>query len=59
VKLTTGLYRALSADPSIGRSEALRRATLALIDQAPENSNETHPATWALFVLAGEGGANR
>jgi CHAT domain-containing protein/Tfp pilus assembly protein PilF len=57
VKLTTGLIRALAADPSIGRAEALRRAMLAMIDSAADN--DSHPAAWAPFVLAGEGRANR
>ena len=57
VKLTTGLIRALAADPSIGRAEALRRSMLAMVDSA--TANDTHPAAWAPFVLAGEGGARR
>jgi CHAT domain-containing protein/tetratricopeptide (TPR) repeat protein len=59
VKLTTGLIRAAAADPSIGRAEALRRSILSMIDSAPANSNEAHPALWAPFILAGEGGAKR
>ena len=58
VKLTTGLIRAMSTDPSIGRAEALRRSMLAMIDHS-QNSDDTHPIAWAPFVLAGEGGANR
>ncbi len=58
VKLTTGLIRALTADPSIGRAEALRRSMLAMIDIS-QNADDTHPAAWAPFVLAGEGGAKR
>jgi CHAT domain-containing protein/Tfp pilus assembly protein PilF len=57
VKLTTGLIRALAADPTIGRSEALRRSMLAMIDSTADN--DSHPAAWAPFVLAGEGGAKR
>jgi CHAT domain-containing protein len=57
VKLTTGLIRALAADPSIGRSEALRRSMLAMIDSPADV--ESHPIAWAPFVLAGEGGAQR
>ena len=56
LKLTTGLIRALAADPSIGRAEALRRSMLAMIDST---GDDTHPAAWAPFVLAGEGGAKR
>jgi CHAT domain-containing protein len=56
VKLTTGLIRALTASPSIGRSEALRRSMLAMIHST---GDDTHPSAWAPFVLAGEGGAGR
>ena len=58
VKLTTGLIGALAKDASIGRAEALRRSMLAIIDN-PAKESETHPAAWAPFVLAGEGGAGR
>jgi CHAT domain-containing protein/Flp pilus assembly protein TadD len=58
VKLTTGLIRALAADPSIGRAEALRRSILAMIDSTSDEE-DNHPAAWAPFVLAGEGGARR
>jgi CHAT domain-containing protein/Tfp pilus assembly protein PilF len=57
VKLTTGLIRALIADPSIGRAEALRQSMLAMIDSTADN--DSHPAAWAPFVLAGEGGPRR
>jgi CHAT domain-containing protein/Tfp pilus assembly protein PilF len=56
VKLTTGMIRALTADPSIGRADALRRSMLAMINSS---GDDTHPAAWAPFVLAGEGGARR
>jgi CHAT domain-containing protein/Tfp pilus assembly protein PilF len=58
VKLTTGLIGALTAEPSIGRAEALRRSILAMIDSTTDNV-ENRPAAWAPFVLAGEGGAGR
>jgi tetratricopeptide (TPR) repeat protein len=58
VKLTTGLIRALAADASIGRAEALRRSMLAMIDH-PQSPDDSHPIAWAPFILAGEGGANR
>jgi CHAT domain-containing protein/Tfp pilus assembly protein PilF len=57
VKLTTGLIEAAARDPSIGRSEALRRAMLALIDES--GAEHAHPFFWAPFILAGEGGADR
>jgi CHAT domain-containing protein len=58
VKLTTGMIRAISADPSIGRAEALRRSMLAMMDTS-QNPDDSHPIAWAPFVLAGEGGAKR
>jgi CHAT domain-containing protein/Tfp pilus assembly protein PilF len=57
VKLTTGLIGALNADPTIGRSEALRRSMLAMVDSTTDS--DTHPIAWAPFVLAGEGGVRR
>ena len=42
------------ARPSV-RAEALRRAMLALIDTG--SAREAHPATWAPFVVGGEGTA--
>ncbi|NVN88269.1 MAG: CHAT domain-containing protein [Rhodopseudomonas sp.] len=59
VKVTTGAFRALTVDRSIGRAEALRRSMIAMIDNAPENSYDAHPLAWAPFVLAGEGGRGR
>ena len=58
VKLITGAFDALKADPTIGRAEALRRAEMAMMDRSnpPEFS---HPLASAPFVLAGEGGAGR
>jgi CHAT domain-containing protein len=54
VKLTTGAFAELSANPKIGRAEALRRSMAELITKgAPQ---EAHPANWAPFVLVGEGG---
>jgi formylglycine-generating enzyme required for sulfatase activity/CHAT domain-containing protein/tetratricopeptide (TPR) repeat protein len=53
VELATGAFDALKADPRIGRAEALRRSQRALIAKGGVNA---HPATWAPFVLVGEGG---
>jgi CHAT domain-containing protein len=58
VKLVVGAFDELKKDPSIGRAEALRRAEMMMLD--PSNPPEfAHPAFWAPFVLAGEGGADR
>jgi CHAT domain-containing protein len=56
VKLTTGAFAALATDPANGRADALRRAMTTLIKQG--EPHEAHPASWAPFVLVGEGRAN-
>jgi CHAT domain-containing protein len=53
VKLTTRTFAELSANPQIGRAEALRRSMAELIAKAAPH--EAHPANWAPFVLVGEG----
>jgi CHAT domain-containing protein len=57
VNIITKAVEELRADPTIGRSEALRRSMLALITAG--KNYETHPTYWAPFVLVGEGGAAR
>jgi CHAT domain-containing protein len=52
VKLTTGAFDALRADPKIGRAEALRRSMARLI---VAGGDEAQPEYWAPFVLVGEG----
>ena len=54
VKLITASVREMARDPKVGRSEALRRSMLALIDKG--EPHEAHPAYWAPFVVVGEGG---
>jgi CHAT domain-containing protein/Tfp pilus assembly protein PilF len=54
VALTSGAFAQLEANPSLGRAEALRRSMLALMDKG---GRDAHPATWAPFVVVGEGGA--
>ena len=53
VKLTTRAFAELSANPQIGRAEALRRSMAELITKGAPH--EAHPAYWAPFVLVGEG----
>jgi CHAT domain-containing protein/Tfp pilus assembly protein PilF len=53
VKITTGAFASLRADPRIGRDEALRRSLTALI---ANGGDFAHPAVWAPFVLVGDGG---
>jgi len=56
VKLTTGTFKAMAADPGIGRAQALRQSILAMIDHASGDGADADPSNWAPFVLAGEGG---
>ena len=53
VKLTTGAFAQLRANPKVGRAEALRRSMAALI--AGGRPAEAHPEYWAPFVVVGEG----
>jgi hypothetical protein len=53
VKLITKTLSTMAADKTIGRSEALRRSMVALIEQGA--LDEAHPAYWAPFVVVGEG----
>ncbi len=55
VKLITATVREMARDAKVGRSEALRRSMLTLIDKG--EPHEAHPAYWAPFVVVGEGGA--
>jgi len=54
VKLVTGSFGVMSKDKTAGRAQALRLASLALIQGGGKRA---HPAYWAPFVVAGEGGA--
>jgi CHAT domain-containing protein len=54
VRLTTVTFDALQTDHSIGRSEALRRAMVAMIEDTGDQWN-AYPAFWAPFVVVGEG----
>lgn len=53
--LTTGLFRQHAADPGSTRAEALRRAMLAVMNDA--STDYSHPAFWAPFSLVGDGAA--
>jgi CHAT domain-containing protein len=55
VRLATGTFAELDRDPSAGRAEALQRAMIAFMDDHAQEDN-AHPAVWAPFVVAGEGG---
>ena len=57
VKLITASVGETARDRRVGRSEALRRAMLAIIDNGAKD--EKHPSYWAPFVVVGEGAAAR
>lgn len=54
VRLIIDAVGAASAEPAIGRAEALRRAMLKMI--ASGRPHESHPSYWAPFIVVGEGG---
>ena len=54
VELTTGAFATLAENPSLGRSEALRRSILSLLKDTSSPTN-AHPAIWAPFVIVGDG----
>jgi tetratricopeptide (TPR) repeat protein/CHAT domain-containing protein len=58
VKLMTGVVAELEAHPAIGRSEALRRSILTMLDPASQ-PELAHPSAWSAFVVIGGGGAER
>ena len=53
VKLITKALSVMASDKTVGRSEALRRSMLVLIENG--DPHEAHPAYWAPFVVVGEG----
>jgi CHAT domain-containing protein len=55
VRLTTAAFQELAAHPDIGRSEALRRSMLALLEDRSDPLL-AHPMMWGPFAVAGEGG---
>ena len=52
VALTTTAFADMTANPKLGRSAALQRSMLALIDRG---GRFAHPVNWAPFVVVGEG----
>ncbi len=59
--LTTELFRRQAANTSLGRAQALREASLAVMQQSAKGSrgasySYAHPMFWAPFVVVGDGG---
>lgn len=52
-RLMTDTFHRLKEHPTLGRSEALRQAMLALLDDRA-SPDSAHPSVWAPFVLLGE-----
>ena len=56
--LTTGAFAKLTANPGIGRAEALREAMIDVMDNT-DDPTLAHPSAWAPFVVVGEGSAGQ
>ena len=59
--LTTELFKRQSANAKLGRAQAMREASLAVMGQTakPERGSPysyAHPMFWAPFVVVGDGG---
>jgi CHAT domain-containing protein len=54
VKITTGTFAELRANPRVGRAEALRRSMARLIESG--EGYQARPEYWAPFVLVGDDG---
>ncbi|UFZ02550.1 CHAT domain-containing protein [Bradyrhizobium ontarionense] len=52
-RLMTDTFHRLKDSPTIGRSEALRRAMLAVLDDRSSPAS-AYPSVWAAFLLLGE-----
>ena len=57
VKLTTKAFQEIKNNPGVGRTEAIRRSMVALINDSSLARN-AHPSVWAPFVVVGESGIN-
>lgn len=57
--LTTRTVEAFARQTRLSRAQALRQASLALIDARDTPPQWAHPAYWASFALVGDGGRRR
>jgi CHAT domain-containing protein len=57
-RLAIATFEALQSNPRSGRSQALQKAMLEMIED-PSDPWNAHPALWAPFVVVGEGGVVR
>jgi CHAT domain-containing protein len=55
VKLMTTMFATIAKNPGLTTAEALRQATLAMMDDRT-NPEWANPTSWAPFILVGEGG---
>jgi len=65
-ELVTDLFRRQATDPALGRGEALRQASIALLDGGGfiDSNGKTvfayaHPLFWAPYSIIGDGGGSR
>jgi CHAT domain-containing protein len=52
VKLVTGTFAALAADPKLSHAEALQKSMLSMV-QSPQQPEWVEPKFWAAFVVVG------
>lgn len=57
-KLMSSLFRIAMERPSLSHGEAMREATLALLDES-EDEIGAHPRVWAPFIVVGEGAVKK